>query len=182
MMRAPLMTAEQVMELPDDGRHYELSQGRLLCMAPSSYKPGKVVGKIMWRLSAFVEQHQLGEYGSAETGFRLATNPDTVRAPDVWFVRAERTPADDDAISFYPGARDLAVEALSPTDRFADVTKKVHEYLTAATPLVWVLDSRADTAAVFRPGERVRFLSLDESLDGEDVLPGFELPLRELFG
>lgn len=175
------MTADELMSLPDTGTRYELSQGKLICMSPSSYRPGRIAGKALARISLFVEQHKLGDYGSADSGFRLSTNPDTVRAPDAWFVRAARVPVDEGAITFYPGPPDLAVEVLSPTDRFTEVARKVREYLDAGTPLVWVIDPEARSAAVFRPGERVRFLDENGALDGEDLLPGFLLPLGELF-
>ena len=70
---------------------------------------------------------------------------------------------------------------LSPSDRFDQVMGKVRDYLEAGTPLLWVLDPRSQTAAVFRPGQPVRFLDIDDALDGEDVLPGFVLPLRDVF-
>lgn len=89
------MTAEQLMALRDDGNRYELGRGTLICMRPSAYRPARVAGRVMGQLFPFIEAHQLGDYGSAEAGFRLAVNPDTVRAPDAWFVRAARVPTAD---------------------------------------------------------------------------------------
>ena len=177
-----MMTADELLDLPDDGNVYELSRGMLICMSPLAYAPSRIAGKALVRLGGFVDEHGLGDYGSAEGGFRLASDPDTVRAPDIWFVRAERLPPDEAAAEqYYSGPPDLAVEVLSPSDRFDQVMGKVRDYLEAGTLLLWVLDPRSQTAAVFRPGQPVRFLDIDDALDGEDVLPGFTLPLRDVF-
>lgn len=175
------MTADQLADLPDDGNLYELSRGMLVCMSPSSYGPSRVAGRVLTKVGSFVDEHELGDYGSAEGGFRLASDPDTVRAPDIWFVRAERVPAGDNPQGFYRGAPDLAVELLSPSDRFSQVAMKIRDYLEAGTPLTWYFDPESRTVAVFRPEQPVRFLDENDVLDGEDVLPGFRLPLNEVF-
>jgi Uma2 family endonuclease len=174
------VTAGELATLPDDGRVYELSRGMLVCMSPSSYGPSRIAGRVLARLGAFVDEHQLGDYGSAEGGFKLASDPDTVRAPDVWFVRAARVPAGENPEGFYDGPPDLAIEVLSPSDRFHEVMLKVRDYLDAGTPLVWVLDPTARVTAVFRPGTPVRFVDAEGALDGEDVIPGFTLPLGDV--
>jgi Uma2 family endonuclease len=176
-----LMTADELAELPDDGTLYELSRGVLVCMSPASFEPGRVGGRLMRRLFAFVDEHQLGECGSGETGFLLSSDPDTVCAPDAWFIRAARIPAKEIS-GFFPGPPDLAVEVISPSDRFDKLMLKIRDYLAAGTPLVWALDPRSRVTAVFRPGQPVHFLDEDGVLEGEDVLPGFALPLRDVFG
>lgn len=175
------MTAAELAGLPDDGKFYELSRGMLICMSPSAYGPSRVSGKVIVRMGTFIDEHKLGEYGTADGGFRLASDPDTVRAPDAWFVRAERVRAGVDEVGFFAGAPDLVVEVLSPSDRFVDVMLKVRDYLEAGVRLIWVLDAQSHITAVFRPGAPVRFLEPDDTLDGEDVLPGFTLPLRDVF-
>jgi Uma2 family endonuclease len=151
---APPMTAEELMELPDDGStFYELSRGIHICMNSSAYQPSRIADTVLVRLGAFVDQHDLGEYGAAGGGFKLASNPETVRTPDVWFVRADRAPAED--LGFY-------------------------DYLDTGTPLIRVLDPRSRLVVVFRPGTPVRFIDADGVLDGEGVLPGFSLPLRDV--
>lgn len=176
-----LMTSEEFATLPDDGRVYELSRGMLICMSPTSYGPGRVGGRVMGQLFSFIDANGLGDYGSAETGFRLADQPDTVRAPGAWFVRADRVPSSDADDGYFHGHPDLAVEVLSPSDRFNTVMAKVRDYLDAGTPLVWVLDPTSRMTAVFRPGQPVRFMDGDGILDGEDVLPGFSLRLGDVF-
>ena len=136
--------------------------------------------KMAARLGDFVDGHGIGECGISEGGFKLASDPDVVRAPDVWFVRAERVPAGGFPSGIWEGFPDLAVEVLSPTDRPLAVAQKLQDYLDAGTRLVWVLDPDARAAAVYRPGHVPTFLNEDGILDGEDVLPGFALPLRDV--
>ncbi|MBI2760961.1 MAG: Uma2 family endonuclease [Chloroflexi bacterium] len=176
--RAPrLMTADEWLMLPNDGNRYELSQGVLITMCPQAYDSGFVGGKALVRLGNFVEQGALGEFGISDVGFRLTPDPDTVRAPDVWFVRAERVPKGMRRRRYFEGVPDLAIEVLSPTDRYPDVMKKVQEYMDAGTPLLWVIDPERRNAVVHRPGQNAVFLDEHAGLDGEDVLPGFTLPL-----
>ncbi|MGH2599944.1 MAG: Uma2 family endonuclease [Dehalococcoidia bacterium] len=98
---------------------------------------------------------------------------------DVWFVRADRVPAGA-ADEFFPGSPDLAVEVLSPSDRFGPVVQKARDYLAAGTRLVWVIDPKGRTAAVFHADGSARLLGEEDTLDGEDVLPGFSMTLRDL--
>jgi Uma2 family endonuclease len=180
MSAVPRMTAEDLMALPDDGHRYELSQGVLVCMSPAAYWSGKFGRRIASRIGAFVDEHKLGDCGVPDTGFKLTSNPDTVREPDVWFVSAERLPPADQQQRYFEGAPDLAVEVLSPTDRFDEVMRKVREYLDAGTRLVWVFDPDERTAGVFRPDGSYTKVGEDGTLDGENLLPGFELPLHDI--
>ena len=177
---AQLMTADELARLPDDGKLYELVRGKLICMSPSAALPGVVAGNLFARLWSFVEQYGLGILGIADSGFRLASNPDTVRAPDLWFVRAERVPPEGIPRTFWPGAPDLAVEVLSPSDRFVAVLEKAQDYLNAGTRRVWVIDPEGRSAAVFRPDGPPRLMDENGALDGEDLIPGFRVALREL--
>ena len=177
-----LMTAAELLELPDDHFYrYELKKGVLICMAPAAYRPGKVGAKVVRLLGNYVEAHPIGDDGATETGFVLESDPDTVRAPDAWFVRAERTPAADAEDSFYEGAPDLAVKIVSPSDRFNDVIEKAREYMTAGTVLYWGIDPKVRTALVFNANGTYAFLNENGVLDGGDLLPGLRIPLRELF-
>jgi Uma2 family endonuclease len=174
------MTAAELAELPYDGYRYELMRGELIRMSPSAYLPGAVAGRMLGFLWGFVLPRRLGDVGSAEAGFRLGRDPDTVRAPDVWFVRAGRVPTGDAATQFFEGAPDIAVEILSPSDRYVDVMTKVREHLDAGTTLVWAIDPRGRSAALFRPGGVAQLIDENGTLDGGDTLPGFSLVLREI--
>ena len=176
-----LMTAEELERMPDDGYRYDLVRGKLIRMAPAARRSGRIESRVGRHLGNFVEPRGLGEVYGAETGFILARNPDIVRAPDVAFVRAERLTPDVDEDHFLPFAPDLAVEVVSPSDRARDVRDKVRDYLDAGVPLVWVLHPRQRTFTVSTPGGVTSVLREGDELDGGDILPGFRLPVVEIF-
>lgn len=110
------VTALELLHMPDDGFRYELVQGELRRMNPAGNVHGRVVVRITWRLAQYVEENRLGNVYAAETGFKLTTDPDTVRAPDVAFVSLARVEAVGEVEGFWPGTPDLAVEVISPGD------------------------------------------------------------------
>ena len=176
------MTAEQLFSLPDDGNRYELLRGELITMSPSALPPTEVAGNIFGRLWNFLRRHRhLGRCGFADAGFRLESDPDTVRAPDIWFLRADRVPPGGPPRGgYWPGTPDLAVEVLSPSDRFTAVLRKAQDYLAAGTELVWVVDPEGRSAAIFRPGQAPTLIGESGILDGGDLLPGFSVRLRDV--
>jgi|SRR5215218_3860766 len=112
------VTADELLHMPDDGFRYELVQGELRRMAPAGNVHGRVAMNIGISLGNYVKAHDLGTVYAAETGFRLAEDPDTVRAPDVAFVSRPRVEAVGEAEGFWPEAPDLAVEVASPGDSY----------------------------------------------------------------
>ena len=163
-----------------DGSRYELSRGELVPMTPVNYNHGKIVIRLGRMLDQFVQEHGLGAVGT-EIGFRLARNPDTLRAPDIAFVARSREPQGAAAEKFAELAPDLAVEVLSPDDSASDVLKKVEEYLASGVRLVWIADPATRTVTVYRSLEDVRVLTAQQDLDGRDVLPGFRCKIKEIF-
>jgi Uma2 family endonuclease len=151
-----------------------LVRGELNMMSPAGFEQGRIVSRIDRRLGAFVESRGLGEVTGAETGYYIQRDPDTVRAPDVGFVRAERVPRAP-ATGFFQGAPDLAVEVLSPGDRAGEVLAKIQDWLDAGCKAVWLVDPAAQTVAVYRPGGTVARLAPADDLTAEDILPGFRL-------
>jgi Uma2 family endonuclease len=135
-----------------------------------------VAAEIGAEIGLFASRHSLGFVGTG-WGFQLQSDPDTVRAPDWAFVRADRIPGEGVPPGFWPGPPDLAVEVISPLDRFTDVMDKVDEYIDVGTRMVVVVDPESRITRVFRPGQPTRVLGPDGVLDGEDVLPGFRLEL-----
>lgn len=150
-------------------------------MAPAGFDHGSVTGRLTIRLGHYVLEHKLGDVVAAETGFVIARDPDTVRAPDIAFVRQERIPKNGRPAKFWSGAPDLAVETMSPSDTVLDVDEKVQEWLAAGTRLVWVLNSRQRTVKVYRPGNSVQMLQSTDILNGEDVVAGFHITVAEIF-
>lgn len=176
---APLTTAEQLLDLPDDGMRHELVEGTLRTMTPAGGEHGRIGARLLIRVGVFVESRRLGEVFTAETGFWLGRDPDTVRAPDLAFVRADRVP-DARVPGFVPLAPDLVAEVVSPNDRAVEVAGKALSWLDAGVRLVWVVDPANQTVTVYRP-DGVSVLRGGDALHGEDVLPGFDLALTELW-
>jgi Uma2 family endonuclease len=167
-----LMTAEELECLPDDGQRHELVRGELRTMSPGGGEHGSIASDVHLSLGPHVRAHNLGQTYIADTGFRLTTGPDTVRAPDVAFVRRERVLEAGLVRGYWPDAPDLAIEVISPNDLYTEVEEKVAQWLEHGTRLVFVVNPRRRTVAVHRPGQPVRILGLDDVLDGEDVVPG----------
>jgi Uma2 family endonuclease len=116
------------------------------------------------------------------TGFRLQTNPDTVREPDVAFISRQRLPSSAaGSRGFLQSAPDLAVEVISPTDRQAAVRAKVVQYLESGVRMVWTVDPRRETVTVHRPSGEPVTLRDGDVLDGGDVVPGFSCDIRRIF-
>lgn len=176
-----LMTEDELWQLPDDGYRYELVAGELLCIPLSGFLHGTVAMNFGRLLSEHATKHDLGVVCTADAGFRLQQNPDTVRAPDVAFVSKDRILVEGKPEKYWPGAPDLAVEVVSPNDRFDEVMEKVEEYLNAGTRLVWVAQPRLQLVLACRPDSEVKIYHKDDELSAEDVLPGFLCRVRDLF-
>jgi len=177
---AGLVTAEELLYLNLPDKQTELVRGRLIVREPPGYQHGLVAFAIGARIGEFVRQHKLGVVVAAETGFKLFSNPDTVRAADAAFVSGDRAP-DPPPLGYAALAPDLAVEVVSPNDRAGEVQGKVSDWLTGGSRLVWVIDPVRRRAVIYRADGSVALLSEHDALDGEDVLPGFGCPLAELW-
>jgi Uma2 family endonuclease len=175
------MTAEQFFRLPDEPCRRDLVEGEVWTMAAAGAEHGAIGARLIRRLGNYVEAHRLGETFSAETGFTLERNPDTVLAPDLAFVRAERLPETGIPSDFWELAPDLVVEIVSPNDRAGQVAKKVSKWLQAGVLLVWVVYPRKRYVVVHEPGAPPRTLGDGDTLDGGTVLPGFSCPIKELW-
>ena len=175
------ITADDLLRMPDDGFRYELVEGNLREMAPAGHQHGRIAINVSTPLAQHVKANNLGVVYAAETGFKLASNPDTVRAPDVAFVRWERVESVGDSEGFWPGAPDLAVEVVSPGDRYTDVEEKVFDWLDAGARLVIVANPRKRLVTVYRSLTDVVVLTEADVLDGGDVVPGFAMPVKDIF-
>ena len=172
-------TAEELERLNLPNKRTELVRGQLIVREPAGFRHGDVAMALALQLGNYVRAHSLGRVLAAETGFKLFSNPDTVRAPDVGFVRQERIP-DPLPRGFAAFAPDLAVEVLSPDDRPGEVLAKVADWLNAGTRLVWIIDPDHRTGRVHRADGSVTILTEAGSFDGEEVVPGFTCRLAEV--
>ena len=173
------MTAEQLARHPVPHKRTELVRGRLVVREPAAPRHGSVAARVLIEIGKYLDDHPVGTVYAAETGFTLFRGPDTVRAPDVAFIRADRVPAGEGP-GFGDVVPDLVVEVLSPGDRRRTVETKVADWLRAGTRLVWVICPRRRTVQVHRAGGAAETLTEGDALDGEDVLPGFRVAVRRL--
>lgn len=176
------VTAEALLRMPDDGFRYELVGGILRKMLPTGKKHGEVTMKIAAPLAQHVAANGLGRVYAAETGFKLESNPDTVRAPDVAFLSREQADKIGDIEGFIPGAPDLAVEVVSPSDSFSEVEEKVFEWLDAGTRVVIIANPRKKTVTAYRSRADIHVLTENDALECKDVVPGWILAVKGLFG
>ena len=167
--------------LAAEGKRTELVRGDLVVMAPAGGRHGHIANAIAYLLTEFTRAGQGGMVFAAETGFLLGRDPDTVRAPDVAFVAAGRLAEDELPHGFLELAPDLAVEVVSPNDSPAAVRDKVRDWLEAGTRLVWVVYPDPRSVTVHRQGGQPQELSETDSLPGAPALPGFAVPVRDLF-
>ncbi len=171
-----LLTVQDFERLPDDDLHHELDEGELLSMPPASDEHGDVSAELVRVLRNFAKEHALGRVYTAEASFVLS--PETVRVPDVAFVRKERA-----AIrrAFFQGAPDLAVEVFSPTDSVPQLMRKVRQYLDAGCHTVWIVYPETREVHVIERGGEDRILGPADTLDAPELLPGFSVPVGALF-
>ena len=167
--------------MPDDGFRYELVKGELVKMAPAGSEHGDLAMRIGWRLGQYVENHELGKTFASETGFQIASNPDTVRAPDLAFVNARKVQEAGVVRGYWPGAPDLAVEVISPSDGCTAVQAKVLDWLDAGTLMVVVVNPRQQTVTVYRSRTDITILTVNDVIDGNDIVPGWTLAIQDLF-
>jgi Uma2 family endonuclease len=174
------VTAEALLAMPDDGLRLELVEGAVLASALRGEERGVVAADVLVSLGSHVRTRSLGAVYAA-AGFWITTDPDTVMAPDVAFVSRERIEQAAIGREYRTCAPDLAVEVVSPGDSFAKVEAKVARWLGTGCRMVVVVNPERRAATIYRSNDDIVLLGEGDVLDGGDVVPGWTLPLRELF-
>lgn len=176
--------AQLMLEPEYDNEHrIELIEGEIVQMSKLGGLHGLIAGNVFGFLWNYARENQLGYVTAAETGYILARRPDgrdSVRGLDVGFIRNERLP-DGMPQGHIPLAPDLAVEVVSEGNTAPNLHSKVLELQAAGTPLIWLIYPETRTVVV-QTGNTAHTLTAEDVLDGGDVLPGFSLPIRQLFG
>ena len=175
-----LITAEELLQRGNDQRG-ELVRGEFIPMNWENGTHGRLTLRIARIVMDNVTKHDSGESFGAGTGFITTRNPDTVRAPDFAFIAKERLPLISDLDEFISIAPDLAVEVVSPNDRWTRIEEKVQEYLRAGVRLIWVIDPTTKTIHVYQGFSDVTLLTVADQLGGGEVLSGFAAPVARIF-
>jgi Uma2 family endonuclease len=174
-------TAEELMLLTSREHRYELVKGEIMTMSPAGSEHGDITSEIGMLLRQHVKQHRPGRAFGAETGFLLERDPDTVLAPAAALVRQERIDATGIPRGYFPGAPDLAVEIISPSETAQQADEKARAWLHFGARLVWNIRPLTRSVDVYRPAAEVESLSARDTLLGEEVIPGFSCRVRDLF-
>jgi len=175
----PELTAADLERLSLPGKLTELVRGQLVVSEPPGTRHGAIAANLAMELALHARATHAGLVFAQDTGFRIASDPDTVRAPDVAFVSAARAGAIPSR-GYAALAPDLVAEVLSPDDVPAAVLGKVADWLSAGARLVWVIDPERREAAVYRANGSVAIVGGAGAFEGEDVLPGFSCLLSRI--
>lgn len=168
-------------QLRSAGKRCELVRGKVISMSPASNEHGQIANEVAYHLNVAVRAKQLGKVFIGKTGFLVERDPDTVRAPDVSFVRADRANEIGSTRSYFPEAPTLAIEVVSPSDSAELVHEKAKMWIESGCESVWLLWPDDRTVTVYRSLENIRVLTSDKLLDGEEVVPGFSIQVADLF-
>ncbi len=175
-----LITGEELLAMGDVSP-CELIEGRIVFMSPAGDEHGGYESNFDEYLKAYVRRTKLGKIRVGEIGIYTRRNPDTIRAADVAFISNERYAQRKKRGGFLDVAPELVVEVMSPDDRWSEITQKLREYFAIGVKLVWVADPSTRTVYVYRSLTDVREFSQADTLTGDDVLPGFSVPVADLF-
>ena len=174
------LTAEAFWLLPETTKRRSLIRGGVFEELPPGGRHGVLATAFSLRLGTWAAQRRAGVVGTA-SGFVLARDPDAVRGPDVYFIRAERVPKGGIPEVFWTVAPDLVVEIVSPSETTEDVREKVRDFLTAGTALIWVVYARTREVIAHTPDGLARTFSGADRLSDAAILPGFAHTVSEFF-
>ena len=180
-IKRKLLTAEDLLELHSKGVKGELIRGVLSETVSTGVEHGKVTAKFTIKIGIFVEPRKLGTIVTSDSGVLVGRNPDVVREPDVAFTSTERMPLDTRIRGYSEVPPDLVVEVTSLGDTVRALFDKAHMWLHNGVRMVWVADPDTRTVDVYRQDGPTVTLFEDDVLDGDPVLPGFTLPVLEVF-
>ncbi|MBW3635891.1 MAG: Uma2 family endonuclease [Armatimonadetes bacterium] len=172
-----LMTADEFMRLPD--RYVELIDGKVVHLMPPLLDHADISGRVFFALETFNRRHKLGRVFT-EGSFRVQRHPEKVRAPDVCFI--ENSALENKNLdSYLDGAPTLAIEIVSKNDSLRKTKEKADEFLEAGAQAAWIIHPKQRCVFVRTPDEPEAKYTLGQSVPGGDILPGFELPVAQLF-
>jgi Uma2 family endonuclease len=168
-----------LMEDPDS---YELVLGRIVFMAPPPGSDhGGVESNLHGHVFVYLQRHRTGVLRVGESGIYTSRDPDTVRGVDLYFISHERFAQRDRTLKYLDVAPDWITEVLSPSNAEAHVKEKLAEYFAIHVRMVWLIDPVERCVHVYRSLTDVQIFLENDSVGGEDVLPGFTIQVAKLF-
>jgi len=176
-----LMTFEEAAKIDPDSNPGELEAGRFVAVPKGTWRHGVIVINVGGVLKRYARSHPGWSVSAGDPGTKLTHNPDTLRGPDVAIVRTDRVPQGRGADGWLEGAPDVAVEVIGDAQSASELARKALEYLEAGGKMVWVIDPEPRRLMLFSEGNRVSVLGPDDTLEGGDVLPGFNCKVAEFF-
>ena len=176
-----LLTAEDLLALHSKGVKGELIRGVFCETVSTGIEHGEIATNFAGEMRAFVKPQKLGRVFASDSGIRLERGPDTVREPDVGFISAVRLPLGTRVTGYSEVVPDLVVEIASPSDTVREMYDRAHMWLRHGVILVWVAHPETQTVNVYRQDGPTITLTDADTLDGDPVLAGFTLPVREVF-
>ena len=166
--------------LPEDGYLHEVVNGELVMSPKNNFQHGNICARLFLALGNFANEHRLGVVVDSSTGFWMHNR--NCRAPDISFVAKGRLK--DFKLStkkFFPGAPDLAVEALSPNNTRSEIDARLKDFFASGTQIAWIINPDEQCIEVCHSPASRRLLGAGASLEGEHLLPGFHYPIADLF-
>src|SRR5712692_3454946 len=179
-MHAPstekLVSGEELYHTPNSELS-ELIDGRIVPLEPTGSEHGDIEASLAETMSGYVRPRKLGRVQVGEVGIYIRRNPDRVRAADVLFISLERYAQRQNKRGYLDVAPELVVEILSPDDSVMEMTQKLRDYFSIGVNLVWVVDPEARSVFAYRSLTDVREFTATDTLTGDEVLPGFAVPV-----
>ena len=176
-----LLTADDLLRLHSEGVRGELIRGELCETVSSGGEHGEIAMNLGGEVRSFVRPRRLGRVSGSDSGVLLESDPDTVREPDMMFISAERLPLDVRVTKYYEVVPDLVVEIRSPSDSRYAFADKIRMWLSYGVRIAWGVFPETRTIEVHAANGGITTLTDADTLDGGDVLPGFSLPVSEIF-
>lgn len=169
---------ESTPKLIDPEKQIEIVDGKVEIKEMAGARHGGIAARTIIKIGIYLESNPIGSLYTADTTFSIGEND---RMPDVSFVSAKRIPETGEPEGKWEIAPDLAIEVVSPTDVYSKILKKIREYLKAGVKEVWLVEPEFHTVAVYKPPMKSETLTIEDTLSCEEMLPGFQLPLKEIF-
>jgi len=175
-------TEQELQSLPDDGFNHEVVDGELVMSPKNNFEHEGICGRLFAAMHDFNQKNRCGVLRGSSAGYWMTNR--NCRAPDISFIPKERLTKLDfspKARQFFPGAPDLAIEVLSPSNTRAEMDERLRDFFSSGTRIAWIIDPATQRVEVCYSMTNRRFIGPDGELDGEGLLPGFRYAIADLF-